>query len=68
MRSGHRWARHHAIDITLIMMHRGRVIADLSGAQKSRLRPDDLLARFKEVRCADLLDEAAAHLLAEPFV
>ena len=64
----HSMAQAVSLGDRLIMMHRGRVIADLSGAQKSRLRPDDLLARFKEVRSADLLDERAAHLLAEPFV
>jgi putative ABC transport system ATP-binding protein len=52
----------------LIMMHRGRVIQDFSGADKRRLRPEDLLARFEEVRRADLLDEAAADMLARRYV
>lgn len=64
----HSMAQAVSLGDRLIMMHRGRVIADLSGAQKSRLRPDDLLARFEEVRRADLLDEAAAQMLAERFV
>src|SRR4029079_9703009 len=34
----------------LIMMHRGQIIHDFQGAEKRRLRPDDLLARFEEVR------------------
>lgn len=64
----HSMAQAVSLGDRLIMMHRGRVIADLSGAQKSRLRPDDLLARFEEVRRADLLDEAAAQMLAERFI
>ena len=64
----HSMAQAVSLGDRLIMMHRGRVIADLSGAQKSRLRPDDLLARFEEVRRADLLAEPAALLLAERFV
>ena len=34
----------------LIMMHRGNILHDLSGAEKRRLRPNDLLERFEEVR------------------
>lgn len=52
----------------LIMMHRGRVILDVRGAEKRRLRPEDLLARFEEVRRGDLLDETAAELLRESYV
>ncbi|MBI3694683.1 MAG: ATP-binding cassette domain-containing protein [Acidobacteria bacterium] len=52
----------------LIMMHRGRVIHDFRGAEKRRLRVDDLLARFEDVRRADQLDETAAELLARSYV
>lgn len=52
----------------LIMMHRGRVIHDIQGAEKSRLRPDDLLARFEDVRRGELLDEGAAELLRQAYV
>lgn len=52
----------------LIMMHRGQIIHDFQGAEKRRLRPDDLLARFEEVRRADQLDENAAQMLAEKYV
>src|SRR5437868_8349131 len=31
----------------LIMMHRGRIIQDFLGAEKKRIRVDDLLARFE---------------------
>src|SRR5450432_1084060 len=52
----------------LIMMHRGQIIHDFQGAEKRRLRADDLLARFEEVRRAEQLDESAAQMLAENYV
>jgi putative ABC transport system ATP-binding protein len=52
----------------LIMMHRGQIIHDFQGAEKRRLRPDDLLARFEEVRRAEQLDESAAQMLAEKYI
>ena len=52
----------------LIMMHRGQILYDFKGAEKRRLRPDDLLARFEEVRRAEQLDESAAQMLAEQYI
>jgi len=52
----------------LIMMHQGRIIHDFSGAEKRRLRTEDLLARFEAVRRAELLDETAAALLRRAYV
>lgn len=52
----------------LIMMVRGRVIHDYSGPEKNRLTPEDLLARFEEVRRADQLDESAAEMLRAQYV
>ena len=52
----------------LIMMHRGRVIQDFEGAEKKRIRVDDLLARFEEVRRAELLDESTAEILRRTYV
>jgi putative ABC transport system ATP-binding protein len=52
----------------LIMMHRGQIIHDFRGAEKRRLRPDDLLARFEEVRRAEQLDESAAHMLRRAYI
>ena len=36
--------------------------------QSSRLRPDDLLARFEEVRRAEQLDESAAEMLIKQYI
>jgi putative ABC transport system ATP-binding protein len=52
----------------LVMMHRGRIIHDLRGAEKHRARADDLLARFEEVRRRDELDETAAEMLRRVYI
>jgi putative ABC transport system ATP-binding protein len=52
----------------LIMMHRGAVLHDVADADKRRLRVDDLLGRFEEVRRCELLDPSAADLLAATYV
>ncbi len=52
----------------VLMMHQGRVLHDLSGADKRRLRVEDLLGHFDDLRRRDLLDEAAAALLREQYV
>ena len=51
----------------VLMMHRGSVLHDFSGAEKRRLRPDDLLARFESVRRAERLDESAAEMLRRMY-
>jgi len=51
-----------------VMMHRGRIVQDFTGARKRRLRIDELLDCFEEVRNADLLDESAAGMLARSYV
>jgi putative ABC transport system ATP-binding protein len=52
----------------LVMMYRGRVLHDDAGADKRRLRPDDLLARFEAVRRGELLDESAAAMLSALYI
>jgi len=52
----------------LIMMNRGRIIHDFRGAEKSRLRVEDLLFRFEELRREELLDESAAEFLRQNYV
>ena len=51
-----------------VMMHRGRIVQDFSGARKRRLRVEELLGCFEEVRNADLLDDSAAAMLARAYV
>ena len=52
----------------LVMMHRGQIIHDLRGAEKRRVRVDDLLARFEEVRRREQLDETAAEMLRQAYI
>jgi putative tryptophan/tyrosine transport system ATP-binding protein len=52
----------------LIMMYRGQIILDFRGAEKRRLRAEDLLARFEEVRRAEQLDETVAEMLRRSYV
>jgi putative ABC transport system ATP-binding protein len=52
----------------LIMMHRGRVIYDVQGAEKKRVRAPELLERFEELRRSELLDESAAEMLERLYV
>jgi len=51
-----------------VMMHRGRIVHDFSGARKRRLRVEELLDSFAAVRNADLLDDAAAAMLARTYL
>jgi putative ABC transport system ATP-binding protein len=52
----------------LLMLDRGRILHDLGGAEKRRLRVGDLLARFEEVRRGERLDESAAAILQRAYV
>ena len=52
----------------LLMMDHGRVIHDFRGAEKRRIRVDDLMARFDELRRREKLDETAAEMLRRAYV
>ena len=52
----------------LIMMHKGEIVRDSSGADKQRQRPDDLLACFDQLRRREMLDESAAEILRQQYV
>lgn len=52
----------------IVMMHRGRVLHDIRGAEKKRLRPEDLLDRFDEIRRREQIDETAAAMLNALYV
>jgi putative ABC transport system ATP-binding protein len=64
----HSMAQAASLGDRLVMVHQGRVIFDVSGARKHRLRPNDLLEKFEELRRSDQLDETAAQLLREVYV
>jgi putative tryptophan/tyrosine transport system ATP-binding protein len=52
----------------LIMMHRGSIIHDFRGAEKRRLRVEDLMARFDDIRRGEQLDETAAEVIRAAYV
>ena len=52
----------------IIMMNGGRILHDFRGAEKKRLRPEDLIDRFDEVRRSEQLDESAAEMLRENYI
>lgn len=52
----------------LLMMHRGKILLDFGGDQKKRVRAEELLDHFEEVRRSELLDESAAEMLARCYV
>ena len=64
----HSMAHAASLGDRLIMAHQGRLIFDVAGAAKHRLRPHDLLEKFEELRRSDQLDETAAGLLREVYV
>ena len=51
----------------LIMMHRGEIVADISGEEKRHIRPADLMDYFDDLRRKDLLDETGAKMLAKNY-
>lgn len=52
----------------IIMMHRGQVLHDLHGAERARVRPEDLLNRFEAVRRREQLDAGVAEMLQSNYV
>ncbi len=57
-----------AIGDRLVMMHAGRVVYDVRGSEKKRLRTDELLRQFEELRRTELLDASAADMLRAAYV
>jgi putative ABC transport system ATP-binding protein len=52
----------------IIMMHRGQVLHDLRGAERARVRPEDLLNRFEAVRRREQLDAGVAEMLRKTYI
>ena len=52
----------------IIMMHRGQVLHDLRGAERARVRPEDLLNRFDAVRRREQLDAGVADMLRNTYI
>ncbi|MCX7386694.1 MAG: ATP-binding cassette domain-containing protein [Planctomycetota bacterium] len=52
----------------IVMMHRGQILHDLQGGERRRVRPEDLLKRFDEVRRREQLDPNVAEMLQRNYV
>ena len=52
----------------IIMMHKGRIAHDLKGNDRARVRPEDLLSRFEEVRRREQLSASVAEMLKQSYV
>src|SRR5881394_3165476 len=52
----------------IVMMNQGRVLADYSGAHRRRVRAEDLVRRFDQIRRDEQLDPSAAEMLREAYV
>jgi len=52
----------------LLMMHQGEIIHDLGGEEKKRVRVNELLSRFDDLRGRDQMDENTAEMLRRNYV
>lgn len=52
----------------IVMMHKGRIMHDLQGNERARVRPEDLLSRFEDVRRREQLDGSVAELLTASYI
>jgi len=52
----------------IVMMHKGGILHDLHGSARARIRPEDLLRRFEDVRRREQLDGEVAEMLAATYV
>jgi len=61
---------HQAVNLgdRIVMMHKGQVLHDLEGRERARVRPEDLLGRFEEVRRREQLDASVAEMLKRRYV
>jgi ABC-type uncharacterized transport system ATPase component len=49
------------------MMNQGRIHADIGGADRRRIRAEELVRRFEEIRREEQLDASAAEMLREIY-
>jgi putative ABC transport system ATP-binding protein len=52
----------------IVMMHKGSILHDLKESERARVRPEDLLGRFEDVRRREQLDGAVAEMLTCNYV
>jgi len=52
----------------ILMLHKGKIVYDLSGDEKKRLKVNDLLSLFEEIRRKELIDPSTAEMVARYYV
>ncbi|HEU5352341.1 MAG TPA: ATP-binding cassette domain-containing protein [Terracidiphilus sp.] len=52
----------------IVMMHKGRILHDLKGGERARVRSEDLLRRFEDIRRREQLDGDVAEMLAAAYI
>ncbi len=52
----------------ILMMHKGRIVYDIKGQEKKRLKVADLLFLFDEIRKKEQIDPAAAEMINQLYV
>jgi len=52
----------------IIMMHKGKIAYDFQGEDKKRLKVNDLLAIFDEIRRKEQIDNSVAEMLEANYV
>ena len=57
-----------ALGDRVLVMSRGRIVENIGGARKRRLRVEDLLDTFDRLRGADLVDESAGEMVRRLYI
>ena len=52
----------------IIMLHQGKIVHDFSGRDKERLKVNDLLALFEEIRRKEQIDPSTAEMVAKYYI
>ena len=52
----------------VLMLHKGKIVHDMKGQEKQRLKSGDLLALFDEIRKREQIDPAAAEMIDRMYV
>lgn len=52
----------------ILMLHNGRIVFDFSGQEKQRLKSNDLLALFDDIRRKEQIDPSAAEMINQLYV
>lgn len=52
----------------ILLLHKGRIVYDFKGQEKKRLKSNDLLALFDEIRKKEQIDPAAAEMFSNFYI